>query len=55
MMSSVIAPLGAVNYPRPQNSLRSCGNSRRTLWDERPFILRTRSEMASFGGTDTNM
>ncbi|SMD11321.1 hypothetical protein SAMN06295998_1352 [Primorskyibacter flagellatus] len=31
------------------------GNSRCTLWDERPFILRTKSEMAIFGGTDTNM
>ena len=31
------------------------GNSRCTLWDERPFILRTRSEMTSFGGTETDM
>ena len=31
------------------------GNSGCTLWDERPFTLRTRSEMAGFGGTETNM
>ena len=47
-------------YPLPQNRqpqycLRIAGNSRCTLNDERPFILRTRSLIASFGGTDTNI
>ena len=59
-MSSVMALLVVEKDPRPQNlrpqsRLRNPGNSRCTLWDERPFILRTRSEMASFGGTDPKM
>jgi len=55
-----MVPVVSEKYPRPQKRrpqyhFRISGNSRWTLWDEQPFILRTRSEMASFGGTDTNM
>jgi D-ribose pyranose/furanose isomerase RbsD len=58
-VSPVKAPLVVEKYPRPQKwqpqRIFRCGSSRCTLWEQRPFILRSRSLITSFGGTDTNM
>lgn len=60
MMSSVPLPEVVAKYPRarkrlPRHRLPRSANSRGTLWDDRPLIIRITSGTDRLGGTDRNL